>query len=1325
MNGTRYITALALSLAFTLYCALPVYAQSACDIIYVAPGASNTNGEPDDPTNLAHAISLVSGTRQYIRMQEGIYGISNIINLTTNVKIEGGYRINGSGTWIKRNDAVTSLSMSGTEVVNMGAPYNVNVGHNIGFKAVGVNNWSLQDLTINVNGAVGTTDSRGKSVYGVYVRNCTNYSIARCVVFSGPGSAGSNGVGATAGYNPANDPYDGATGTAGIIGGGGDCDDDDLNDGNYSGSMGQQYNGNGGAGGNGGGSGFGQGAPTTNFASTSTAPSGDPGDPATDPRAGGGGGSGGAGGSEARVGGNGGIGGIGGSGASGGFPGNGGTLNSCGLGKECGNDGNPGDVGTAGANGADGATGASGNTDIFFVPGVQAANGADGKGGAGGGGAGGGGGNGGSLATDGAGGGGGGGGGGGQGGVGGQGGYGGGSSFAIYVYSATGNITDCTTLSGSAGNGGAGGNGGTGGAGGAGGTGGLNNCGVSNNEIGDGGAGGPGGTGGNGGKGGNGANGLSLPIYDVQNGVSNGTGIPAPGLVTVNYDNLSACANSEVVITKQTGNWSLPSGASFVNDLGPSTSSYSNSSTPAIVTFSSPGTYDLGVNGGTLRKYITITTARALPVITGTVPATLCVGSTINLNTATTGDHYEWTVYPESAGPNAPIFTDTVQSPGVTPALTSIGNYIVKLRVNEACCGWSVPVYQTVTVTSIPGIDAGNDTTVCNGTAATLSGSASVAGTYSWSSSQTGASVQVSPSTTTKYYLTFTDNNGCSAQDSVTVNVSTVNVVVDSVWAATCNGVNTGAIFTTATGQNAPLNYTWSNSSTLEDIQNLAAGSYTVTVTNNIGCFDTAQVTVTQPNQLSANVAVVSNVQCSGGTDGALDLTVLGGSSPYTYLWNTTDTVQDPTGLASGAYQVTVTDANGCQINGSATVNGPSPVIITPSITDANCNGQSNGSIGLNITGGTQPFDYAWSVAGAPNSANLQNQPAGAYMVTITDANNCLYRDTFNIDEPTAMVLQTSSTDANCGSGDGGSVLVSVTGGQPNYTYSWNTNPVQTTAQATNIQPGTYTVLVTDDNGCTQTETAVVDAAGTFQLLLEKRDVSCEGADNGRINAVINGGSSPFTFEWSNSTQVITQINDGLTEGVYTVTVTDNNGCTGTGSVEVGQKDEIEVVMPFDSYDLEPGDSVTIDPTISREGDYTYSWSPAEAVSSINTLSTTANPTSSVDLILTVTEDGTGCTGEGDVSIVVSQLFVVPDVFSPNGDLLNDTYEIVRRHDVTLLEFEVYDRWGKRIFNKVDEPWDGTYEGEQMPSGVYMYRALIELPGGSQEALKGDITLIR
>lgn len=1317
-----------LLLAIMLLLALPftVFSQQPCDIIYVAPGTSNTNGLPNDPTNLAHAISLVSGNRQYIRMQEGIYNISNIINLTTNVKIEGGYRVNAQGDWVKRTDAITTLSMSGFEVANVGAPYNINVGHNIGFKAVGVNNWSLQDLTINVNGASGTTDNRGNSVYGVYIRNCSGYRISRCVVFSGAASQGSNGAGAAAGYDPVNDPYDGFSGANGDVGGGGDCDDDDLNDGNYSGPFGQQYNGNGGAGGNGGGTGFGQGAAATNFASRATAPSGATGSSATSFRAGGGGGAGGAGGSEARNGGNGGNGGAGGGSSVLNNFGNGGTLYGCGLSNSCGNDGTNGGVGAAGANGISGAVGPSGAVDIFFVPGGKGADGTDGAGGNGGGGAGGGGGQGGSFVTDGAGSGGGGGGGGGQGGAGGKGGFGGGSSYAIFIYNATGTIVDCATLAGSAGPGGFGGAGGQGGTGGLGAEGGLDNCGTSgDDEIGTGGRGGNGGAGGNGGNGGSGAPGQSIPVLDVQNGASQGTGVPSPALVTMNYANTSGCANSVITVTKGGGNWLLPTGGSFVNDLGPSSSSYTNSSATAEIAFSNAGIYNLGVNNGTLSNFVTITTSRALPIINANIPAVVCVGNALNLSSPSVEERYQWLIYPESAGPSSPVFTDTTQNPGATPAFTTPGNYLVRLRTYTTCCGWSVPVYASFVVADNPSVTASNDTTICNGSTVTLTANASGPGTYAWSTTQSGQSISVNPSATTKYFVTFTNASGCTATDSVLVTVSTLNVVLDSTRNVSCHGDSTGAAYVTVTGSNGPNTYTWSTGANTEDVTNLPAGTHTLTVANSLGCTATVQAVITQPNPLITSVSTLNNVACNGGNDGALDLTVTGGAGGYTYVWSNTFNGQDPSNLTAGTYFVTVTDANGCQAIDTGIVNQAVQINLTADITNVACFGGSSGSIALSVTGGSPSYTYNWSVAGGPNSPNLSNRPAGSYAVTVTDANGCTATGTYIIGSATDLSLQTSVVDASCANGSGGEVSVSVSGGTAPYTYAWNTTPGQNTATASGLVPGTYTVVVTDSNGCTKTASATVATSGGLELELTVSDVSCPGAGNGRATANIIGGSQPFTYTWSNNPSNPGAVNDGLSSGSYSLTVTDANSCSATQTFFVDEESEILVNLPFSEVNLEPGEEVDLEPDVNRTGDLIYTWTPSEGLSDPNSATVTADPQQTTTYTLTITIANSNCVGTDSVRVVVSNLYVVPDLFTPNGDGLNETFGIVRRSDVEVLEFEIYNRWGQQIFSSPVDEWDGTFEGEKQPAGIYVYRAIVILPDGTEEVLKGNITLIR
>ncbi len=227
--------------------------------------------------------------------------------------------------------------------------------------------------------------------------------------------------------------------------------------------------------------------------------------------------------------------------------------------------------------------------------------------------------------------------------------------------------------------------------------------------------------------------------------------------------------------------------------------------------------------------------------------------------------------------------------------------------------------------------------------------------------------------------MTVTDSNGCTATTSTTITQPAAVLALSSTQVdVLCNGNNTGSINLTVTGGTATYTYLWSNSSTIEDPQNLVAGTYSVTVTDANGCTATTNATLTQPAAALALSTTQVDVLCNGNNTGSINLTVTGGTATYTYLWSNGSTIEDPQNLTSGTYSVTVTDANGCTATTSATITEPAAVLaLSTTQVDVLCNGNNTGSINLTVTGGTATYTYLWS-----NGSTIEdplNLVAGTY----------------------------------------------------------------------------------------------------------------------------------------------------------------------------------------------------------------------------------------------------------------------------------------------------------------------------------------------------------
>jgi GH43 family beta-xylosidase len=446
------------------------------------------------------------------------------------------------------------------------------------------------------------------------------------------------------------------------------------------------------------------------------------------------------------------------------------------------------------------------------------------------------------------------------------------------------------------------------------------------------------------------------------------------------------------------------------------------------------------------------------------------------------------------------------------------------------------------------------------------------------------------------YSVQITDVNGCTGTVTATVTQPTSPVSGTTVVTnVACFGGNTGAINLTPTGGTGPYTENWLPSGpTTEDRTNLVAGTYSVQITDVNGCTGTVTATVTQPTSPVSGTTVVTNVSCFGGSNGAITLTPTGGTPGYTYNWLPSGpTTQNRTGLAAGTYSVQITDANGCTGTVTATVTQPtSPVSGTTVVTNVSCFGGSNGAITLTPTGGAPGYTYNWLPSG-PTTQNRTGLAAGTYSVQITDANGCTGTVTTTVTQPTSPVSGTTVvTNVPCFGGSNGAITLTPTGGTPGYTYNWLPSG-PTTQNRTGLSAGTYSVQITDANGCTGTVTATVTQPPVLTVSITVTNVNCNSASTGSLTAVPSGGSPAYSYFW-NPGNFTTQTINNLSVGCYTVIVTDSHGCTAATASCITQPTAISVTaVSQTNISCNGGSNGAASVSASGgTGTLTYDWTP-------------------------------------------------------------------------------------------------------------------------------------
>ncbi len=537
--------------------------------------------------------------------------------------------------------------------------------------------------------------------------------------------------------------------------------------------------------------------------------------------------------------------------------------------------------------------------------------------------------------------------------------------------------------------------------------------------------------------------------------------------------------------------------------------------------------------------------------------------------------------------------TSPVQTTATATGLCAgpASNYIVTITDANGCTTGtgtlpiSEPPLLTVNIT-------GSDETCigcCDGSAAANVTGGVGAYTYSWNTSPVQTTATAAGLCAGSYIVNVTDSNGCSATNTVTIGSPACNITASIVGTdVSCSGNCDGAANLIVSNGTAPYAYSWSNAAVTEDLTNLCAGVYTVTVTDAVSCTATGSVTISASNTLTAVITGVTPAPCLEICDGIASAFATGGVQPYTYLWDdpSAQTNSIANNLCAGTYTVMVTDAAGCSDTAGATVISNPEIILAVNTVNSTC-GNADGSATVTVSNGTSPYDYQWSTGDTLSFAD--SLASGFYIVTVTDAVGCSNFSNVTISDANGPVITgTSVTGVTCNGGSDGAIIIGVGGGTAPYTYQWSNG--STTQNISNLVAGPYELTVTDAAGCVLTQSITVTQPDAISLTISKQDATCGNTD-GSATVNVSGGTGVYAYAWSTGGTGSTE--SGLGAGIYYVTVTDANGCVDSAAVAVSN--EGGPIITVDSIvditcDNPSGGSIYITVTGGDEP-YNYLWS--------------------------------------------------------------------------------------------------------------------------------------
>jgi gliding motility-associated-like protein len=596
-----------------------------------------------------------------------------------------------------------------------------------------------------------------------------------------------------------------------------------------------------------------------------------------------------------------------------------------------------------------------------------------------------------------------------------------------------------------------------------------------------------------------------------------------------------------------------------------------------------PATFSV-VSNTSLNIAFTSTTPSGCNLSNGVISATASGGS---------GAGYSFTWTPPS--------TSVVAGPVTTATGLGAGTYTLRVIDGAGCTNSFVT---SLSNPAGPVVNVSSTTITCFGGAngsATATATGAGPFTFTWApataSTVSGATTTASGLLTGTYNISVTDMaTGCITTQSIGILQPTQMTITSNVTNASCNTSNNGSITATVAGGTPNYTLNWLPAGTGTAITGLSPGNYTVNINDANGCTMTRTFVIIAPGALTVT-STQTNVSCNSGTNGAISLTVTGGTAAYTFTWVPVgpfpgSAANSVNGLAPNVYTVNIADANGCPISGTYTITQPTALAHTVTTTNAVCNSSCTGTASQTVTGGTPTYSFSWS-SSAATTPSLGALCAGNYTANVVDGNGCISSRTFAITQPAAIAITITPTNPKCNAVCNGSITTNITGGNGGYAYSWA--PAGAGPNPTGLCAGNYTLSITDASLCPGSAVITLTNPPSIVANITFSNPACNAFCNGSATATPANALSPIQYTWTTAPSQSAPTATGLCAGTYSVFILDNNGCTDTGVVTLTNPPLLNVNVSILAASCGSANGTA---SVSPSGGtptYTFAWTPAVA----------------------------------------------------------------------------------------------------------------------------------